>query len=1047
MSPKKNFLALFVTLLIAFSSFAKFQVSKEQLVLTHSDVKGMADNLDNCNDIANSNHANMDEDLFDAATYSAGGIIYVKQNATGDGSSWNNATGDLQAAINAVGVTEVWVAKGEYQPVMNGSFTMKSNVKIYGGFPDTGTPGMGDRNWRLNETILNGNGSRVINNNAIMNANAVLDGFTVSGGTLTANTANIYGAGMLNAGSSSPTIANCTFKQNVIVRASGGTSDVFGKGGGIANLSSSPVITNCVFLDNIAFAAGGGIYNENAIPTIRNCVFAGNRVTGSTSSNGGGGIANAGTNFAATIRNCLFVANEAYVGAGLYNSSGSVKNQEIVNCLFYNNTANNVGKQAIHHNNTAFTFVNTIVWGNTGTTSVGKQNGPDPIVKYSLMQGMNSTLDGNLDATNANNAPQFINAANTAGVDGFYGTTDDGLILAKTSPLINRGDNTLYGANLNTDKDLLGNARLQKGSIDIGVYESAYNPVPIPDVNGVIYVRSGGNGNYIGGAWANAAPELADALVAAKSNVAIKEVWLAEGTYKPLYSPGDINFGMPATRDNAFLMVKDVKIYGGFAATGNPLLADRNHREYTTILSGDLNNNNLPDNTDIYHVLIAAGDVGAAILDGLTIRNGFAVAAGSLTVGGKAIPKQDGGALVAFESSPKINNCIFEQNVAGTHGGAISNLKSSPEITNGIFRANESQSGGAIYNEQNSSPKIVNSLFYGNDANFGLDIQNYDKNSNDPTVPVIINSTFYNTKNAAKFHNDGENVDLKIYNCIIWGGGSNQITNTNSWDTPNANAILANTLIEGGHAGTGNLNQNPLFTNEATQDFSLQLNSPAKNVGSNAWFQGLAANTKDLAGKDRVYDFANGGIIDMGAYENQNEGVLPVELGSYTATIEARAAKLQWFTISETDNKEFIISRSNDGSVFNELVRLPGKGMPSAYVYYDYSPLSGVNYYRLAQLDFNGKPKVIGDKVLRFGFEGNLLSAYPNPSSALVNINLDVNTYVEARLYSLSGKQLVVEKLTSHHQNVSFDLSKLPAGLYLVKLFGTETKTVKVTRN
>ena len=68
-------------------------------------------------------------------------VRYVKQGGTGNGSTWGNASGDLQAMINASGAgDQVWVAQGTYN---NGSFVMKNGVEILGGFPNTGNPGLG----------------------------------------------------------------------------------------------------------------------------------------------------------------------------------------------------------------------------------------------------------------------------------------------------------------------------------------------------------------------------------------------------------------------------------------------------------------------------------------------------------------------------------------------------------------------------------------------------------------------------------------------------------------------------------------------------------------------------------------------------------------------------------------------------------------------------------------------------------------------------------------------------------------------------------------
>src|SRR5690606_27911726 len=129
--------------------------------------------------------------------------------ATGNGSSWADASGNLQKMINdSSSGDEVWVAAGEYQPASKQSFSMKEGVKIYGGFPATANSGMDDRDWEENETILRGNGNSVIinNDNGLTEA-AVLDGFTITGGNAS------KGGGINNTGVS-PTFRNLTIVGN-----------------------------------------------------------------------------------------------------------------------------------------------------------------------------------------------------------------------------------------------------------------------------------------------------------------------------------------------------------------------------------------------------------------------------------------------------------------------------------------------------------------------------------------------------------------------------------------------------------------------------------------------------------------------------------------------------------------------------------------------------------------------------------------------------------------------------------------------------------------
>ncbi|RZJ64113.1 MAG: hypothetical protein EOO45_19195 [Flavobacterium sp.] len=192
-----------------------------------------------------------------------GPVLFVKQGANGSGSSWSDASGNLQAMINlATAGMQVWVAGGTYQPQANTSYSMKEGVKIYGGFPASGLPVMENRNYSIYATVLEGNNNRVINNdgNWLTNA-AVLDGFTILGGTTGEN-----GAGMKNSGSY-PYIANCIFKSNNALNWGGG---IFNNGAG------STMLVNCLFYNNLAGGGGASFDNLGTTTQYINCTVTKN---------------------------------------------------------------------------------------------------------------------------------------------------------------------------------------------------------------------------------------------------------------------------------------------------------------------------------------------------------------------------------------------------------------------------------------------------------------------------------------------------------------------------------------------------------------------------------------------------------------------------------------------------------------------------------------------------------------------------------------------------------------------------------------------------
>jgi len=152
-------------------------------------------------------------------------ILYVDKDATGanDGSSWSDAYTDLQGALAAAGSgDDIWVAEERYKPTSGtartATFQLKSGVALYGGFNGT-EESREERDWTVNVTVLSGdindNDNGFDNNDenvyhVVTGANnAVIDGFTITGGNANGSYPNDCGGGIENDGSS-PTITNCT---------------------------------------------------------------------------------------------------------------------------------------------------------------------------------------------------------------------------------------------------------------------------------------------------------------------------------------------------------------------------------------------------------------------------------------------------------------------------------------------------------------------------------------------------------------------------------------------------------------------------------------------------------------------------------------------------------------------------------------------------------------------------------------------------------------------------------------------------------------------
>ena len=158
-------------------------------------------------------------------------------------------------------------------------------------------------------------------------------------------------------------------------------------------------------------------------------------------------------------------------------------------------------------------------------------------------------------------------------------------------------------------------------------------------------------------------------------------------------------------------------------------------------------------------------------------------------------------------------------------------------------------------------------------------------------------------------------------------------------------------------------------------------------------------------------------------------GVLPVSYLQFSVQKTETSAQLQWNTSSETNNKGFIIERSGDGNHFDSIAFVNSKSISGGdYLFQDYNPLSGKNYYRLKQVDFNGQ---FSYSIVRYA-EINLqnrISIYPNPVGNVLQFesNFDLNN-CRINIFDMSGKT-VEGKVLSGSGSYKIPL-RLPAGMY-----------------
>lgn len=161
---------------------------------------------------------------------------------------------------------------------------------------------------------------------------------------------------------------------------------------------------------------------------------------------------------------------------------------------------------------------------------------------------------------------------------------------------------------------------------------------------------------------------------------------------------------------------------------------------------------------------------------------------------------------------------------------------------------------------------------------------------------------------------------------------------------------------------------------------------------------------------------------------------LPIELLSFAAVSDGERNKLTWTTSWEKNNAYFIIERSDDGKTFSQVGRVAGNGTTSnlvSYTFLDNSPLSGTNYYRLKQIDYNGAYSF--SKVVSLNHFTPEVAVYPNPNNGACTIKI----LTPAEAYSLEITDIQGKAIYNAAGNEipeRIEVSNLTPGFYLVRI-------------
>lgn len=184
--------------------------------------------------------------------------------------------------------------------------------------------------------------------------------------------------------------------------------------------------------------------------------------------------------------------------------------------------------------------------------------------------------------------------------------------------------------------------------------------------------------------------------------------------------------------------------------------------------------------------------------------------------------------------------------------------------------------------------------------------------------------------------------------------------------------------------------------------------------------------------------------LDGAFFYLDTDGLIPVELTSFTAMVSGNSVSLNWSTATELNNTGFQIERKFDQNGFINVGFVQGNGTTTKahdYSFVDQNLSVGKYTYRLKQIDYDGtfaySPEIEVEVGAPTHFE--LSQNYPNPfnPATTIKFSLVTDSKVTLKLFDLIGQEVATilnTDLASGYHSILIDGSKLSSGIYFYRL-------------
>ena len=418
--------------------------------------------------------------------------------------------------------------------------------------------------------------------------------------------------------------------------------------------------------------------------------------------------------------------------------------------------------------------------------------------------------------------------------------------------------------------------------------------------------------------------------------------------------------------------------------------------------NGLIKNNNVHDNPSAY---AAAGGIyidgakSVVVENNISYNNNYGIEVGCENNG--AAPNDPSASNITVRNNLLYNNTITGIAFGGYNYPTTGKVETTTIRNNTCFNNDTDNSySGEMYITYVENSSIENNIFYTNNADKVLFIAS-------EAIPTL-------ALNYNLFYTPSGTNDIAIE---INGTGYYEFSTYQSGASQDANSSFGN----------------PMFVSENIPgpDLHIAAASPAVDSGNPSFVAG--AGETDMDGEARLQNMQ----VDRGA--DESDVMVPVSyVMPFQAYAKATAVELSWTTVTELNTDKFIVQRSVDLRQWESLFSVKGQGTTTQTSFYrglDTAPLSGLSYYRLQQIDFDGSYAYSNMAAVQRDASWAKIAAFPNPAQETINFEFDLprSAGFLLQIFDANGK-LMQEQKEGEAPILELDVSDWRTGIYFVRL-------------